>query len=119
MTVDHLTCLSILVSQEKWDALLHWLQAQMNLWVAFGFVGQAVFFSRFMVQWIASERAGKSIIPIHFWILSIVGSLILFVFAIHEKELVWILGYSVNSVVYIRNMMLLHKEKKAKQGGAA
>ena len=72
-----------------------------------------------MIQWIASERAGKSIIPVQFWILSIIGSVILAVYAIHTKDLVVIFAFAPNSLVYIRNLMLLHKEKKAKQAGAA
>jgi lipid-A-disaccharide synthase-like uncharacterized protein len=54
-----------------------------------------------------------------FWFLSIGGSLMLLVNAIHQKEPVFALGYSFNSIPYIRNLMLLHKEKKAKQSGAA
>jgi lipid-A-disaccharide synthase-like uncharacterized protein len=72
-----------------------------------------------MVQWIASERAGKSIIPVHFWFLSIIGSVILAVYAVHTGDLVVILAFAPNSVVYVRNLMLLNKEKKAKQSGAA
>ncbi len=80
-----------------------------------GYAGNATFFSRFMIQWIASERAGKSIIPVQFWFLSIVGSVILAVYAIHTNDLVVIFAFAPNSLVYIRNLMLLHKEKKAKQ----
>lgn len=98
---------------------MEWLSQQWSLWKVIGYAGNATFFSRFMIQWIASERAGKSIIPVQFWILSIIGSVILAVYAIHTKDLVVIFAFAPNSLVYIRNLMLLHKEKKAKQAGAA
>ena len=97
---------------------VEWLSQQWNLWKVIGYVGNLTFFSRFMIQWIASERAGKSIIPVQFWILSIIGSLILAVYAFHTGDLVVIFAFAPNSVVYIRNLMLLHKEKKAKQSEA-
>ena len=73
-------------------------------WLAFGLGGQAAFFSRFMVQWIASERAGRSYVPMAFWYLSLLGSVILLVYAIHRAEPVFLLGYLPNSVVYVRNI---------------
>jgi lipid-A-disaccharide synthase-like uncharacterized protein len=94
---------------------VEWLSQQWSLWKVIGYAGNATFFSRFMIQWIASERAGKSIIPVQFWILSIIGSVILAVYAIHTKDLVVIFAFAPNSLVYIRNLMLLHKEKKARQ----
>jgi len=98
---------------------VEWLSQQWSLWKVVGYAGNAAFFSRFMVQWIASERAGKSIIPVQFWFLSIIGSVILAIYAIHTKDLVVIFAFAPNSLVYIRNLMLLHKEKKAGQAGAA
>ena len=98
---------------------MEWLSQQWSLWKVIGYAGNATFFSRFMIQWIASERAGKSIIPVQFWILSIIGSVILAVYAIHTKDLVVILAFAPNSLVYIRNLMLLDREKKAKQAGTA
>jgi lipid-A-disaccharide synthase-like uncharacterized protein len=98
---------------------VEWLSQQWSLWKVIGYAGNAAFFSRFMVQWIASERAGKSIIPVQFWILSIVGSVILAVYAIHTKDLVVIFAFAPNSLVYIRNLMLLHKEKKAQQAATS
>jgi len=78
-------------------------------WLLLGLVGQAAFFSRFLVQWIASERAGESYIPLAFWYLSLVGSLILLVYAIHRREPVFLLGYLPNAFVYIRNIMLIKR----------
>jgi lipid-A-disaccharide synthase-like uncharacterized protein len=79
------------------------------LWLAFGLLGQAAFFSRFLVQWLASERAGESYVPVSFWYLSMLGSLILLVYAIHRQEPVFALGYLPNSIVYIRNLVLLRR----------
>lgn len=76
-------------------------------WLAFGLLGQAAFFSRFLVQWVASERAGRSLVPLAFWYLSLVGSLSLLAYAIHRREPVFALGQSLGSLVYVRNLMLL------------
>ncbi len=88
------------------------------LWLAFGLLGNATFASRFLVQWIASERAGESIIPKAFWYLSIVGSVILLVYALHMKALVFILAYLPNCVVYVRNLILIQrKENRLAESG--
>jgi lipid-A-disaccharide synthase-like uncharacterized protein len=78
-------------------------------WLALGLAGQAAFFSRFLVQWIASERAGESYVPVSFWYLSLVGSVILLVYAIHRREPVFAIGYLPNFVVYTRNLILLRR----------
>ena len=78
-------------------------------WLVFGLAGQAAFFSRFLVQWVASERAGESYIPMSFWYLSLVGTLVLLVYAIHRREPVFMLGYLPNAFVYVRNIMLIRK----------
>jgi lipid-A-disaccharide synthase-like uncharacterized protein len=78
-------------------------------WLAIGLVGQAAFFARFLVQWVASERAGRSYIPMSFWYLSLVGSLVLLVYAIHRAEPVFLLGQLPNAFVYVRNIMLLKR----------
>jgi lipid-A-disaccharide synthase-like uncharacterized protein len=78
-------------------------------WLAFGLLGQAAFFSRFLVQWIASERARRSYIPMSFWYLSLVGSLILLVYAVHRAEPVFLVGYLPNAFVYVRNIMLVRR----------
>ncbi len=81
-------------------------------WFALGLVGQAAFFSRFLVQWIVSERAGRSVVPVAFWYLSIAGSLTLLVYAIHRQEPIFVLGQSVGGFVYIRNLVLLRREQQ-------
>jgi lipid-A-disaccharide synthase-like uncharacterized protein len=84
----------------------------MNLWVIVGLVGQSTFFMRFLVQWIASEKRGESTIPIYFWYLSLAGGVILFIYAIHIGDPVFILGQSCGLFVYIRNIMLIYKKNK-------
>lgn len=79
------------------------------LWLVFGLIGQACFFSRFLVQWIASERAGESYIPMAFWYLSLPGSIILTIYAIHRQEPVFLLGQVANAFVYTRNLILIRQ----------
>lgn len=84
-------------------------------WLAFGLLGNAAFASRFLIQWIASERAGESVVPKAFWYLSLVGSLILLVYAIHLQNIVFTLAYLPNGIVYVRNLILVNrKEAKAR-----
>ena len=84
-------------------------------WVIFGLAGQAAFFSRFLVQWIASERRGISIIPTAFWYLSLMGSTTLLVYAIHRQEPIFALGQSVGGIVYMRNLILVRRQQAAEQ----
>lgn len=76
-----------------------------------GFFGQGVFASRFIVQWIYSEKKGESVIPIIFWYLSIVGGICLLIYAIFRKDPVIILGQSFGILVYTRNLILIYKKK--------
>jgi len=82
-------------------------------WQVFGFVGTFIFGTRFFVQWIASERARKSVIPVAFWWLSIFGSLILLLYFIHRRDLVGILGYLPNTIPYTRNLILVYRHRNA------
>jgi len=83
------------------------------VWLAVGFVGQGFFFSRFLIQWIASERAGRSVIPMAFWYLSLFGGLTLFVYALHLGDPVFILGQSCGAVIYLRNLYFRLHESEA------
>lgn len=80
-------------------------------WLVVGFLGQACFFSRFLVQWMASERAGRSLVPRAFWYLSIAGGMIVLTYAIWRRDPVFILGQSVGLFVYLRNLVLLRREE--------
>ncbi len=81
-------------------------------WLCVGFLGQGVFASRFIIQWIASERARKSIMPEVFWYLSLAGALLLLSYAIYKKDIVFILGQSSGLIVYSRNLFLIEKNRK-------
>lgn len=78
-----------------------------NGWLALGFVGQALFSGRFIVQWIASERKKASVVPLAFWWLSLGGGSALLVYAIHRGDPVFIIGQAAGLVVYGRNLSLL------------
>jgi lipid-A-disaccharide synthase-like uncharacterized protein len=84
-------------------------------WLMLGFLGQLVFSGRFIVQWVVSEKKKQSVIPIAFWWLSLVGSLLLLAYSIHREDLVFILGQSMGFIVYTRNLqMVLSKRKHEK-----
>jgi lipid-A-disaccharide synthase-like uncharacterized protein len=79
-------------------------------WLIVGLVGQAMFFGRFLVQWIATERARRSVVPIGFWYMSIAGGLITLVYAIHQQDPVFILGQTTGTIVYVRNIYFRRRE---------
>jgi lipid-A-disaccharide synthase-like uncharacterized protein len=87
-----------------------------DFWVYLGFLGQALFFSRFLLQWIATERARRSVVPIGFWYLSIAGGLITLAYAIHIQDPVFILGQAVGSVVYVRNIYISRLSARQQAG---
>ena len=86
--------------------------ARFDLWLAFGIVAQLLFGARFVVQWIASERAGRSIMPLAFWFFSMGGGLMTFVYGLVRREPVIILGQSLSILIYIRNLMLIFRERR-------
>jgi lipid-A-disaccharide synthase-like uncharacterized protein len=75
-----------------------------NAWVVLGFVAQGFFTMRFLVQWIASERARKSVIPVAFWFFSIGGGILLLAYALYRRDPVFIAGQAFGLLVYIRNL---------------
>jgi lipid-A-disaccharide synthase-like uncharacterized protein len=75
-------------------------------WIALGLLAQLIFSARFVVQWIASERAKESVVPLSFWYLSLVGAVLLLAYAIHRRDPVFILGQSTGSFIYLRNLQL-------------
>src|ERR1700755_1802813 len=76
-------------------------------WVLLGYVAQIMFTMRFLVQWIASERAGKMVMPIAFWFFSIGGGVLLLVYALYIRDPVFILGQALGLVVYVRNLYFI------------
>lgn len=82
-----------------------------NIFLVIGFVGQGLFSMRFIIQWLASEKAKKSVIPFSFWILSLSGSVFLLIYAIYKRDPVFILGQAPNVLIYSRNIYLIRKNK--------
>ena len=80
-------------------------------WVAIGFLGQAAFFGRMAIQWIASERERRSVVPAAFWYLSLAGGVMLFVYFVWRQDIVGVTGQTTGVVIYARNIRLLHKHK--------
>ncbi len=87
------------------------------IWVSIGFLGQSLFFSRWLLQWFVSERKAESSIPLSFWYMSLGGSLIVLTYALYRQDPVFIAGQSVGAVVYLRNLMLIHRGKKRAPSG--
>lgn len=79
-------------------------------WVMVGLTGQMLFTMRFLVQWLASERSRKSVIPIAFWYFSLAGGLVLLSYAVWRRDPVFIIGQSAGLVIYMRNLWLIHAE---------
>ncbi len=80
-------------------------------WFVVGCIGQALFFMRFFVQWLASERAGRSVVPNAFWYFSIAGGLTLFTYALWRQDPVFILGQSTGLFIYLRNLQFIRRKK--------
>jgi lipid-A-disaccharide synthase-like uncharacterized protein len=86
----------------------------LDSWVILGLIAQGLFTMRFLVQWIASERAGRSVIPLAFWWFSIAGGLLLLVYALYRKDAVFILGQAFGVFVYLRNLYFVLRERRQK-----
>lgn len=82
-----------------------------QIWIGIGLFGQILFGSRMLIQWIASEREGRSIVPTVFWYISISGGVVLLSYAIYRADPVFILGQAAGSMVYLRNLYFIHREK--------
>jgi len=88
--------------------------ADLNFWLIFGFFGQFLFLMRFVIQWIHSEKKGESVIPIYFWYFSIIGAIIILIYAIHIKDIVFMSGQGFALLIYVRNLVLINKKEKLK-----
>src|SRR6267143_4043613 len=89
-----------------------------NYLVIIGLIGNATFSMRFLVKWLASERQGESVIPVSFWYWSIGGSVIMCFYFVFRRDPVGILAYLPNSLIYIRNLMLIQKGRPAPTAAA-
>ena len=87
----------------------------MSQWLIIGFLGQALFSARFLVQWIVSERRSESVVPVAFWFFSIFGGAFLLAYAIHRRDPVFILGQAAGLIVYARNLVLIRRKQLAQR----
>jgi lipid-A-disaccharide synthase-like uncharacterized protein len=92
--------------------MFDWLTWE-HVWVLIGFLGQGLFMSRFLVQWLASEKVGRSVVPVAFWYFSVGGGVILLIYAIYKKDPVFISGQALGLIVYARNLYLIFAERSA------
>jgi len=86
-----------------------------TIWLTIGFLGQGLFFMRFFVQWIASEKKGQSIIPNAFWYFSLGGGLVLLSYAIWRQDPVFMLGQSTGLLIYSRNLYFVHRKNPSEK----
>ena len=106
----------IRIGQEIHAYLYDVFVARLDFWLVFGVLAQFLFAARFLVQWIASERAGRSVIPFAFWGFSIAGGLMTLVYGFVRREPVIIVGQLAATVIYIRNVMLILRERRRGPG---
>lgn len=91
------------------DYLTELLSSITNPWVIFGFVAQFIFFLRFVVQLIASEKAKQTVVPVAFWYLSITGAAMLFVYSIKQQDIVFVAGQGLALLIYARNLVIYYR----------
>lgn len=102
------------LSQAVGDYLQNVFIIRADWWVLVGYFGQFLFSMRFIVQWVASERAGRSIVPMAFWFFSIGGGVVLFGYSLYIKDPVFIVGQGMGLFVYLRNLHLIFREQRHK-----
>ena len=90
---------------------MHGLLTTERIWLTIGFAGQAMFASRFILQWFRSEMEGRSVIPISFWYCSVAGGVVLLAYAVYKRDPVFILGQGSGLFVYSRNLYLIFRER--------
>jgi lipid-A-disaccharide synthase-like uncharacterized protein len=97
--------------------LTHWYAAAVQnpdtLWISIGFLGQALFGVRFLIQWLRSEQAGRSVIPIAFWYCSLLGAMVSLSYAVHLRAWPLVMGQAMPLPIYARNLWLIYRERKA------
>lgn len=90
-----------------------WFAQHLDWWVVFGLLGQGLFSLRFIVQWVASERARQSVVPEIFWYFSVAGGLVLLIYAIQRQDIVFTIGQGMGLLIYMRNIWLIKKPRRS------
>jgi len=106
------------IGQQLGDYLYDVFVAKFDFWLAFGLVAQLLFTARFLVQWISSERAGKSVVPMAFWFFSMGGGAMTLIYGIAKREPVIIVGQGLATIIYLRNIMLILKDRRTSKSAA-
>ena len=108
----------IQLSRDVGDYLYDVFVAKFDLWLVFGIVAQMLFAMRFVVQWIASEKAGRSVMPMAFWFFSMAGGLLTLIYGLVKREPIIILGQVLSVFIYVRNLQLILKDRRRAKGEA-
>ena len=90
-----------------------------TIWLIVGFMGQAWFSARFLVQWVSSERRKRSVVPLAFWYFSVGGGATLLAYAIHRQDPVFIVGQFAGLFIYLRNLQLIYRQRRTEAAGSA
>lgn len=99
------------------SSIFDWMTTE-HVWLLIGFLGQGLFASRFIIQWIRSEQERKSVIPVAFWYFSLLGGLVTLAYAIYKEDPVFITGQATGLLVYMRNLFFIRREKAEGQAAA-
>jgi lipid-A-disaccharide synthase-like uncharacterized protein len=105
------------LSQDLSEYLYDVFVAKFDWWVLFGLVAQVIFAMRFVVQWIASEREGRSVMPVAFWFISLGGGLLTLVYGLVRREPIIIIGQVLAVFIYVRNLMLIYRPRRRDGSG--
>ncbi len=100
------------LSRDLGDYLYDVFVAKADFWLLFGIIAQILFAMRFVVQWIASERAGRSVMPVAFWFFSLAGGMMILAYGIARREPIIIIGQVLAVFIYVRNLALIVKERR-------
>lgn len=100
-------------SRGPWEVLLNVSSPAGFVWVTLGFLGQLLFTGRMLVQWFVSEREKRSVVPTAFWWMSLIGATMLLVYFVWRKEPIGVLGQATGWFVYVRNLLMIHRQRTA------